>query len=324
MDSKVNPRLHQILCWITLMGFLTNSLIFPVSVSAQMSPSLPNIGERIALAGGYAPPVLKGIQIFPDKPLQFNFIMDLGDAASLSKEGQVAESQKLIKYFLATLTTPKEDLWVNLSPYEKNRIIPENFGVTQMGRDLLAQDYLLKQITASVIYPEDELGKKFWDQIYKVTHEKFGTTNVPVNTFNKVWIVPDKAIVYEDGDRAFITESHLKVMLESDYLALSKANLKSQDTTAINDVSSQVVRDIVIPALEKEVNEGQHFALLRQVYHSLILAVWYKKNLRESILGKAYVGKNKTSGIDIEDKAEKEKIYQKYLEAFKKGAYNYI
>ncbi|MCR4337741.1 MAG: hypothetical protein NUV91_08055, partial [Candidatus Omnitrophica bacterium] len=33
---------------------------------------------------------------------------------------------------------------------------------------------------------------------------------------------------------------------------------------------------------------------------------------------------NKTSGIDIEDKAEKEKIYQKYLEAFKKGAYNYI
>ena len=36
---------------------------------------------------------------------------------------------------------------INLSPYEKNRIVEDNFGKTEMGRDLLAQDYLLKQIT---------------------------------------------------------------------------------------------------------------------------------------------------------------------------------
>ena len=61
-----------------------------------------------------------------------------------------------------------------------------------MGRDLLAEDYILKQITASLIYPEDNLGKKFWDKIYTQAHKQFGTTNIPVNTFNKVWIVPDE------------------------------------------------------------------------------------------------------------------------------------
>jgi hypothetical protein len=37
------------------------------------------------------------------------------------------------------------------------------------------------------------------------------------------------------------------------------------------------LRSIVIPALEQEVNEGKNFIPLRQVYHSLILAAWYKK-----------------------------------------------
>ena len=46
--------------------------------------------------------------------------------------------------------------------------------------------------------------------------------NIPVNTFNKVWIVPDQAIVYESGNTAYILKSHLKVMLEEDYLSLEK------------------------------------------------------------------------------------------------------
>ena len=50
-------------------------------------------------------------------------------------------------------------------------------------------------------------------------------TSLPVNTYNKVWIVPDKAVVYDMGDTALIGETHLKVMLEEDYLALQKNTL---------------------------------------------------------------------------------------------------
>ena len=78
------------------------------------------------------------------------------------------------------------------------------------------------------------------------------------------------------------------------------------------------------PELTKEVNENKNFAKLRQVYNSLILAAWYKKKIKDSILSQVYSDKNKVAGVNIDDPQEKEKIYQQYLKAFKKGVYNYI
>jgi uncharacterized protein YnzC (UPF0291/DUF896 family) len=192
-----------------------------------------------------------------------------------------------------------------------------------MGRDLLAEDYILKQLTSSLIYPEDELGKKFWDKIYKEAYDKYGLTNIPIDTFNKVWILPDKAEVYENGDVAFVTGSHLKVMLQEDYEALKKGG-EENPISDEHKLASDVIREIILPAIEKEVNEGEHFAKLRQIYNSMILATWFKRNLEKNILGEIYAGKNKVEGVDIADKSEKEKIYQRYLEAFKAGAYNYV
>jgi len=81
---------------------------------------------------------------------------------------------------------------------------------------------MLKQITASLIYPKDQIGKEFWKRIYEEAEKKFGTTNIPVNTFNKVWIVPEKAVVYENekAGTAYVVKAELKVMLEEDYLSL--------------------------------------------------------------------------------------------------------
>src|SRR6185503_1566112 len=72
------------------------------------------------------------------------------------------------------------------------------------------------------------------------------------------------------------------------------------------------------------VNEGKNFANLRQIYHSMILAAWFKQNLKQSLLGQVYVDKNKTAGVNTDDKDIKQKIYDQYLQAFEKGVYNYI
>src|SRR5476649_65759 len=207
--------------FILLMSFLMSQVNVPAFASAGMV--LPTPGVMVHLSPPVNPPILKGIKVHTDNPFRFDFILDKGDAGS-SNEQLKDESSKLIKYFLASLTIPEKDLWVNLSPYEKDRIIPESFGVTEMGRDLLAEDYMLKQITASLIYPEDEVGKKFWKRIYEEAANKYGTTNIPINTFNKVWIVPEKAVVYENAKAgtAYVVESKLKVMLEQDYLSLEK------------------------------------------------------------------------------------------------------
>lgn len=308
---------------IMLVVFSTLSLLGVVSsdVLSQNILALPMTGHLVSITNPYQPALLKGLTLNPENPFQFDFIVDRGESG-LTDEALKDEAGRLIRYFLSSMTTPDEDLWVNLSPYEKNRIIPEAFGITEMGRDLLAQDYLLKQLTASLIYPEDALGQKFWEKVFQRAQAQLGTTDIPINTFNKVWIVPDDAFVYENNDTAFVVTTKLKVMLETDYQALQQAGqvVEGQGKDSVDEL----MRNIVLPVIEKEINTGAHFARLRQIYHSLVLATWFKQRLRNSILGRHYVDQRKTPGIEIEDKKAKETIYQQYMEAFKLGVYDYI
>lgn len=327
--------IKKLLSLFIVLTFSLN-LIIPPSYAQVVSTTLMNLptpGTMIATTPAFAPAAMRGLMIYPDNPLKFDFVIDRGDTKMTEDEFK-AESTKLVRYFLASLTVPEKDMWVNLSPYEKNRIVPENFGQTEMGRDLLAQDYILKQLTASLMYPENETGKEFWNKIYAKINERFGMTDIPLNTFNKVWIIPDKVSIYEHTKGAFIVKGRLKVMLEEDYVAMENNSQKpvvnspeqKQETNSslTATIQSQMVREIIIPEIEREVNEGSTFTQLRQIYYSMILASWYKKALKESLLGKVYVDQNKTEGVDIADKNENQKIYEKYIEAFKQGAYDYV
>ncbi len=218
-NSKTKNLFHKLVSGFILLCFLGTTVI-PPSYAQEIFLPLP--GTMVHMSQAFNPSILKGIKVYPDNPFVFDFILDCGD----DKKADQGEAAKLVKYFLASLTTPEKEMWVNLSPYEKDRIVPESFGQTEMGRDLLAQDYMLKQITASLIYPEDELGKKFWERIKAEAKKKFGTTEIPINTFNKVWIVPAKAVVYENSKSAsaYVIESSLKVMLEEDYVALNMSS----------------------------------------------------------------------------------------------------
>ncbi|MBF0485174.1 MAG: hypothetical protein HQL16_01540 [Candidatus Omnitrophica bacterium] len=272
----------------------------------------------------FNPAFMKGMRIDPTNPFKFDFLIYRGDEP-LTEEQKESEYPKLIKYFLTALAVPDTDQWVNLSPYEKERIIPDNFGLTEMGRDLLAQDYLLKQISASLIHPDTDLGKKFWKEVYQTAYQKFGTTDIPTDTFHKVWIVPDKAVIYEKGNNVYVLSNHLKVLLDKDYLATQK-NVSDGNPVAsqeASEISEKVMRQVLIPAIEKEVNEGRNFAPLRQVYSGMLLATWYKQTLKESILSKIYADKGKIRGVD-QNPANNKEIYDQYIIAFQKGVFNMI
>ncbi|HQL41791.1 MAG TPA: hypothetical protein PLO93_05830, partial [Candidatus Omnitrophota bacterium] len=322
-------------CFVSIC-FLIN-LIVPSPGFAQ-ALGLPQPGAILSTTPVFYPAMMVGLEVYPDNPFKFDFIINDGDE-DLAGDALKQESEKLIKYFLASLTIPEKDLWVNLSPFEQDRIIPDALAQTDLGRDLLAQDYILKQLTASLIHPQTDLGKKFWDKVYQKAYAIYQTTEIPVDTFNKVWIMPDKVVVYRHGNMAFVAEASLKVMLEEDYLALSRSNgsssllsssgsLSSSNptnaTSSTSSIASSIIRDIVIPELEKEVNTGKNFASLRQAYNALVLGMWFKKNLKESLLGKIYVDRSKVAGIDLEDKEIKQKIYESYLLAYKQGVYNFI
>jgi len=279
----------------------------------------------VNLSPAYEPVIIKGLTVHKDNPFLFDFIVDVGQD-KLSGEPLKKEGEKLVKYFLASLAIPDKDVWVNLSPYEKNRMIPTSLGQTDMGRDLLEQDYILKQITASLIYPEKQLGKIFWDKVYSKAQQMYGTTQVPVNTFNKVWIMADRAEVFEHDQTAFVVDSHLKVMLEEDYLALQKHStaLPLATRNDSHSIGANIVKQIILPELEKEVNKGRNFANLRQIFNSIILSSWYKKNLKDALLNQVYADKSRVKGINLNDPTVKGQIYEQYLKAYKKGVFNYI
>ncbi|MBF0521685.1 MAG: UDP-glucose 4-epimerase GalE [Candidatus Omnitrophica bacterium] len=346
----------KIVSTILSITFISTTAV-PPSYAQVMN--LPQPGSMVGLTPAFMPTLIKGLKVHPENPLLFDFILDTGKSGiAVNTPEFKAESEKLIKYFLASMTIKESDLWVNLSPYEKNRIATDELGKTELGRDMLAQDYILKQLTASLMYPEKEIGKDFWNKVYAEAKQKFGTTDIPTDTFNKVWIVADKATVFErevavptpggSGLRAlkepvaYVVGAHLKVMLEEDYVAASKASSGHSTISPLsspqslsgdpavdsrlrgNDRISSVIRQIILPAIEKEVNEGKNFATLRQMFYSMILATWYKQALKDALLNQVYSDKAKIGGVTNNDPAIKEKIYAQYLEAFKKGAYNYI
>ncbi|MCP4652251.1 MAG: hypothetical protein GY858_02555, partial [Candidatus Omnitrophica bacterium] len=342
---------------------------------ASVLPYMPSPTKLLKVSDQFNYPVLCGIKFYPQDPFKFDFVIDKKD--SNIADGEIKEEAlKLIRYFLSSVAIPEDDLWVNLSPHEENSVIPHELGLTDLGKDMLGEDYVLKQLMASLVYPEEPVGKKFWEKVYARAYELYGTTNIPIDTFNKVWIVPKTAVIYENGNSAFVGKAHLKVMLGEDYVALRRAQDSTQQhsqtpafggTSAddrfppktgqaptkdqINNISSQIMREVVLPVIEEEVNQGEHFAILRQIYHSLILATWFKRRLRRSIdslrghvpkaqaegreryvspeaktniLDKIYIDQKKIKGIEGTDPQIKDKIYNQYLEAYKKGVYNYI
>ncbi len=272
LNTKSQQLIRKAISIVTLLVFLFGQTVIPAVAGAQVLPATVSVPE------GFQPTVLLGLKIHPENPLLFDFIVDRGQS-KLNDEEFKAETQKLVKYFLAALTIPDKDSWVNLSPYEANRIIPDALGQTQMGKAMLEQDYILKQLAASLTNPETELGKKYWEQV--------------------------------NGART----------LDARRLTLEKTTSVQPPTTS---VSSNIFRTAILPAIEKEVNEGKDFVAVRQVYNSVILAAWYKQALKESLLGKVYMDKAKVAGVETDDKQMKERVYQQYLEAFKKGAYNFI
>jgi len=262
--------------------FLSYSIIMPSY--AQSIINLPVPGTMVMLSPAFTPVLLKGMTLYLDAPFKFDFIIDNGNTG-LTQNELKAEAEKLVRYFLAAMTIPEDDLWVNLSPHEGDRIIPDGLSRTELGRDLLVQDYLLKQLSASLIYPEEELGAQFWEKIYAKAGELYGTTEIPVNTFNKIWIVPERATVYEHEQTVYVVDTHLKVLVDSDYQAMKMGKVES-DTM---EMGGDIFRKLILPEIEKEVNEGENFALLRQIYHSLILAQWYKNTIKDSLMSRFFI-----------------------------------
>lgn len=314
-------------------SLLTTTFISPVYAQLAVNPltGLPQPGTALNTSDAFEPLLVTGLHLYPDNPYQLDFILNRGQT-QLDQNQITAQTQELVKYFLAALTTPSDEMWVNLSPQEAERVIPEGFGKTQMGRDLLAQDYLLKQLTSSLLHPSDEIGERFWNGVYSQAYEQFGTTVIPTDTFHKIWIAPGQARLYQHDKGVLVLDATLEVMLEKDYVAARSQQSASSDITESpelnsNNVSTNIMREVVLPAVKQEINQGATFAKVRQIYHAVILAKWFKQQLKAkaptSFFGQ-YADHAKTTGIDHQQEGINQHIYQQYVAALKMGVMDFV
>jgi len=301
-------------------GRLFKSLCLVVSLTILLCPtSYASLAPAIAVLSTAAiqqqPPVIRGLRFDQDNPLNLEFLFDLQGQDKIDK----ADSDRLIRYFLAGLTIPEDKLWVNLSPLDKDRVTPNILNSTDLGNDLVRQDYMLKQLGSALTYPETDIGQAYWSDLRSALVQQTGNPDGAIDSFSKLWIVPESAAVYEKGNTVLITEAKLKTILDQDYRLMNKMG----GNQTINNAALDIARNKILPEVNKDVNNSKSFAQLRQIYYSIILAQWFKEKLRESFY-KEYINKEKTGEVNTADPTVKEKMFQRYVQSFQNGVYNYV
>jgi hypothetical protein len=227
-----------------------------VACAATVMDTLPAPTALVRASDEYSLPLMKGVRFDPQDPLNLEFMFDPAHQQAVSKE----EASRLVRYFLAGLTLPEDDLWVNLSPYERDRVVPENLGATELGRDMLATDYLLKQVSSSLTHPDTETGRQYWNLKSEISDQEFNPDKSGSSqSFDKIWIMPDRADVYEaSAVSAFVVDARLKAMTEADYLAMCKAEdnsvaAGSDDRSHLRETSMRAI----LLAVTREINQGR-------------------------------------------------------------------
>ncbi len=224
-----------------------------------------------------------------------------------------------------------EQLNVSLTPTEDSCGLPKLLRYTELGRDMLAQDVVLKHYVASQLHPTTSHGKAFWDKV-DVTAPEVDALEVCF----RVWIVPDGATVHESSvngqGHVTIKKLGLKVKCESDYITLQRfrgqhdSNTATLGSTEQDDRIIKLFKELIVPKIQEEVSFGSRFSLLRQILSVLIFGKWIiNSSLGEELKRAGFLGSNmpekfnlNTVNSDVIDATK-----QVYLQMFGDGIWQY-
>ncbi|MBP7216786.1 MAG: hypothetical protein KBA46_05820 [Candidatus Omnitrophica bacterium] len=307
--------------------FISLTLIFQQTGFAQMAASL-DVGKFM----GLTQPKLVSTQFRPLHLRYFSYdalnneikvLLDKGDAKVDERQAQES-ARSLLRYFLIGITVPDDAFWVNLRPDIQDKIIDPLLAETDVGKIMLEADVQLKKDTALATSPQTPEGKVYWEKLYKKAGELFGADNITIPTLTRPWIVPNEVIIRESNDSVYVYKATMKVMLEQDHLKDS-ADYTFDDPRmkALNEYSSQLIRELIIPKLNKMVNTSKSYAPLRQVFYSLVLARWFKARYSgKSGLYPSMINRSNLTGLASAQAWSKTTYFNEYQKSFKSGEYN--
>ena len=323
---------------------LSFSLILEQGIFAQgldLSRYLANPNKPVLQNDKFRPQHLRYISYNPQEN-NFSLSIDKGSLNNPSHKELEDSSRTLFNYFLIGLSLPNDAFWVNLRPDSPDNIIDDSLARTNIGKIMLETDLQLKKDTAQSTSPQTPEGKAYWDKLYQKAEELYGSANITIPTLTRPWIVPGEIIIGETQDSAYIYKATLKVMLEEDYLKSpshkvtrspnnqplsSNYNFSDPRLKELNQYSTQLIKETIIPKLTYEVNTYKRYAPLRQVYYSLILAQWFKARYRSQRTKKAnnylsLIDSGNLTNLTSNRPYDKLAYFKQYQDSFAQGEYN--
>ncbi|MDD5128059.1 MAG: SAM-dependent methyltransferase [Candidatus Omnitrophica bacterium] len=320
MKNKFPRIIYFLICFL---------LVFEQSGFAQSTGQLDVSGYFSALGNSLSTDKFRPVHLrylsYDKLDNSFKLLLDKGDSRQLPETVLKDSARELLSYFFTGITLPNDSFWVNLRPDSADNIIDDYLVQTEAGRILLEADVQLKKDTAAYTSPQTPEGKQYWDKLYRKAEELLGADNITIPTLVRPWIVPDEIIIGEAENNAYIYKATLKVLLEDDYLKNS-ANYNFQDPRlkTLNEYSSRLIKDEIIPKLTKEVNTSKRYASLRQVYYSLILAQWFKARFSgKGGICSLRIDKRDLTGLISTGSWSKQQYFQQYQSSFKDGEYKF-
>ncbi len=249
--------------------------------------------------------------------------------------------------FLTGLVLPESKFWVNLNPWEPDRIIEADLGATDVGRIMLEADLTMKRSFSSYENPGNgDVGMQYWSLLDKKNTELMNgimqrhpeiknVNDVQFSPVTRHWIVPDKVVAYENGNEIYIINASLTINSEatSDQTTYSLVNGETVSDSTKADLSKtakefgKYVKDLddqmILPIVVQDINHAQNYSDLRQIYISLALAQWYKSKGNSQSLFSDLVNSGQLQGLKSTVEWNAQNVYTEYKKSFEEGDYHY-
>lgn len=249
----------------------------------------------------------------PDKPGSIGLLFGGPEGNWLVTSNRVRSAVKLMEdSFYVALAIPEEALWVNLTPNEPDRVCDPRLRHLGMGQAFVNADLQMKVDAAAFTDPrKSQLGKDFWDQIRRMA------AGGRLKTGCRMWIVPGAMDLQTDGEGCYLRSMHLRVQLETERF------MASNNPTALGDVD-RLNRVMILPEVERKLNEDPIYAPMRQVYSAIILARWYKDHFRGTRQPAAdLIDSDNIAGRQLTDGWSPQGVYEAYMRSYQQGEYNF-
>jgi len=157
----------------------------------------------------------------------------------------------------------------------------------------------------------------------------FGPTQIAIPVTFRVWIVPGQVVVWATDESIYVVDAKMDVKLESEYVSRMAEPISSlplmatPGTSESQKYAESLLKEMILPALVKEVNTGPQYQELRQVFYSRVIAEWYKIKHRSGkrVFGKI-VGQGNTDPWRSSEAWSGQEIFERYKQSLSKGEYS--